>query len=204
LESKFNTEVAGWKISLLSHFLIFLLFRLVLWLSPSQPNTIRIQVIDSSFEPRRAPMIQMQTKPKTEPKNRSHNDMNGPKSPQVKTGNTSTKTADNFDVRKGEDESLPIPKDDYLVTSMPVLDNEYRIPYPTEAKKKNISGVVVMDLLIDKFGKVREVKLFSGPGGGLDEAAMEAVKNFRFVPAMIQNQAVAVKIRYGYRFVLER
>ena len=122
----------------------------------------------------------------------------------VKVGNTIAKAPDS-DVLKPEDSlSLPIPADEYLVTEMPKLLNEYRIPYPPEAKAKGIQGAVVMELLIDFEGRVRDVKLLAGPGSGLDQAALQAVQEFRFAPAKIEDKAVSVKIRYAYRFVLEK
>lgn len=122
----------------------------------------------------------------------------------VKAGNTVATEPDNK-ILEGDDASaLPIPTDEYLVSSMPVLTSEVRLPYPPEAKAKGIEGPVVMDVLIDSEGKVVEAKLVSGPGGGLNEAALAAIRNFRFKPAQASGQAVAVRIRYTYRFVLER
>lgn len=122
----------------------------------------------------------------------------------VKRGNTVAKAPDDKKLDKDDPDSLPIPEDEVLVTRMPKLRDEIRIPYPSEAKKAGVQGAVIMDLLIDSKGAVREAKLVGGPGSGLDEAALEAVKQFRFEPALIQDKPVAVRIRYAYRFVLER
>lgn len=123
---------------------------------------------------------------------------------KVKAGNTVAKAPDTEELRDDDVDSIPIPVEEYLVTAMPILENEYRVPYPPEARKAGIQGRVVMDLLIDGIGTVRQATLVSGPGYGLDEAALEAVKKFRFRPARVQDQAVAVRIRYAYQFVLER
>lgn len=128
---------------------------------------------------------------------------NEPSAAEVKTGNTVAKEMDDLKLDPNDADSLPIPSDDYLVTSMPILISEVRIPYPETAKKAGIEGPVLMDLLIDDQGKVRQVNLIKGPGFGLNEAALEAIKNFQFRPAKIKDQSVAVKIRYTYRFVLE-
>jgi protein TonB len=121
----------------------------------------------------------------------------------VKLGNTVTKEPDQLELNADDPSSLPIPADDYLVSSLPKLKSEIRIPYPPEARQKGIAGPVVMDLLIDEKGRVRQVTLVKGPGAGLDEAATNALKNFEFSPAQIGDKTVAVKIRYTYRFVLE-
>lgn len=126
-----------------------------------------------------------------------------PSGAEVKTGNTVAKEMDNLKLDPNDADSLPIPSDEFLVTSMPVLLSEVRIAYPEAAKKAGIEGPVVMDLLIDEQGKVRQVVLIKGPGFGLNEAGLEAIKNFQFRPAKIKDQSVAVKIRYTYRFVLE-
>ena len=122
---------------------------------------------------------------------------------EVKLGNTIAKEQDNLSLDPKDQNSLPIPADDYLVSSMPQLISEVRIPYPESAKKAGVEGPVNMDLLIDDLGQVRQVILINGPGFGLNEAALSAIKNFRFRPAKIKDQSVAVRIRYTYRFILE-
>lgn len=121
----------------------------------------------------------------------------------VKTGNTVAKAPDDKKLAPDDPDALPIPVDEVLVSRMPRLRDEVRIPYPPDAKKAKIQGAVMMELLIDAAGSVREVKLLQGPGAGLNEAALQAVKGFRFEPALIQDKPVAVRIRYAYRFVLE-
>ena len=123
---------------------------------------------------------------------------------EVKAGNTLAKTPDEEKLRDDDVDQLPIPVEEYAVSEMPQLESEFRVPYPPEARKANIQGAVIMDLLIDAKGGVREVRFVQGPGFGLNEAALEAASKFRFRPAKIGSQSVAVRIRYSYRFVLER
>lgn len=124
--------------------------------------------------------------------------------PALKAGNTVAKDPDTERLRRGDADSLPIPTEEYLVTAMPVLEADFRIPYPPEARKAKVQGRVLMKLLIDADGKVRRADLISGPGYGLNEAAVEAMKNFRFRPARVQDRPVAVEIQFAYNFVLER
>lgn len=123
---------------------------------------------------------------------------------EVKAGNTVAKPPDQEILKPGDAESLPIPSEEYLVSSMPEIQSEVRVPYPPESKRKGIQGAVVMDLLIDESGKVREVALVEGPNQELSTAALTAAKGFQFSPAQIQHKSVTVRIRYVYRFVLER
>lgn len=121
----------------------------------------------------------------------------------VKAGNTSAKAPDAEKLTDADANALPIPADEYLVTEMPRIVEEIRVPYPESARKKRVQGAVLFDLLIDASGTVREARLIDGPGEGLNEAAQSAVERLRFAPAKVQDRPVAVRIRYAYRFVLE-
>ena len=126
----------------------------------------------------------------------------------VKAGNTILKENDTKKLGKDDPDSvpadIPVPTEEYLVSEMPKVLSEFRAPYPKEAKEKNIEGAVVLDLIIDQNGKVRWAKLVSGPGFGLNEVALDSIYKFKFKPARIETQNVAVKIRYAIRFVLEK
>ncbi|NUN07027.1 MAG: energy transducer TonB [Bdellovibrio sp.] len=80
---------------------------------------------------------------------------------------------------------------------------EVKATYPLEAKKAGIAGPVVLDILVDSVGKVRDIHVVSGPGFGLNESAVEALRKFEFRPALKGANSVAVKIRYTYRFKLD-
>lgn len=121
----------------------------------------------------------------------------------VKQGNTLATAPDDKTLTDKDAASLPVPTDDYLVTKMASLIEAFQIPYPEDARKKSLEGPVVMDLLIDDLGVVKEAKLIQGPDASLNEAALKAVYRFKFKPAYVQTKAVAVRVRYTYRFVLE-
>ncbi|MHB8418743.1 MAG: energy transducer TonB [Myxococcales bacterium] len=91
----------------------------------------------------------------------------------------------------------------YQVAELPVLEEDFKAPYPPEARKLGVEGEVVMMLTIDAAGKVAAVKRLSGPGHGLDEAAVAAAHRFRFKPAKLHGEAVATEIRYVYSFEIE-
>ena len=121
----------------------------------------------------------------------------------IKAGNTLSKEEDQEILPPG-DQSLPVPVDEYLVTSMPKLRREMQIPYPPGAKVRSVQGPVVMNLLIGADGKVKEVTLVEGSDDELNRAALEAVRQMEFDPAVIGDKPAPVRIRYTYRFVLEK
>jgi periplasmic protein TonB len=90
----------------------------------------------------------------------------------------------------------------YQVDNQPTVIGEVKIPYPEDARRQRLEGTVVLSVLVDETGRVRSVKVISGPGGGLDEAAARALELSRFRPATRKGQPVATQIRYLYTFQL--
>lgn len=87
--------------------------------------------------------------------------------------------------------------------SDPVMENEVKIPYPEEARRAGVEGTVRLRITVDFEGRVTEVKIISGPGYGLDEAAREAIRRFKFKPALKGGEAVSTTITYAYTFLLD-
>jgi protein TonB len=61
--------------------------------------------------------------------------------------------------------------------------------YPQEAKAKGISGTVVIEVVVGKQGDVISAKVVEG-GKVLGDAAMAAIKSWKFEPATSQGQPV--------------
>jgi TonB family protein len=120
----------------------------------------------------------------------------------LKEGNTIAKDVDQKKLL--DDTPLPVPKPQYLVTQMPVLKFKPEIPYPPEAKKREIEGKVLLNILIDESGKVRKAEILNGPGFGLNEVALQKINEFIFEPAKIGDQYVPVQIRYAVTFQLRQ
>jgi len=87
------------------------------------------------------------------------------------------------------------------VTS-PVLLQEVEPEYSEEARKAKYQGTVVLYVVIDKEGMPRDLKVVKPLGLGLDEKAMEAVKQWRFRPAYLNGEAVAVAAQVEVNFRL--
>ncbi len=78
--------------------------------------------------------------------------------------------------------------------------------YPTFARRSGIQGQVVLEVEVLRDGTVGAVEvtrsLMAGPGG-LDEAAVRAVRQWEFTPAKSQGQPIAVWARIPIDFQLE-
>ena len=76
--------------------------------------------------------------------------------------------------------------------SSPELVYKVEPEYSEQARKAKFQGTVVLNLIVQKDGSVRDIKIVQSLGLGLDEKAIEAVKQWRFRPGERQGQAVDV------------
>jgi len=88
--------------------------------------------------------------------------------------------------------------------SPPTLKTFIQARYPEEALKENLEGEVVLLLSVNEEGHVTSVKVQTPAGHGFDEAALEAVRQFEFIPAESEGVPVPVEITYRYAFVLKK
>jgi protein TonB len=77
------------------------------------------------------------------------------------------------------------------------------IKYPQMATDAGISGVVYVTFVVDKEGKIRDVKVLRGIGGGCDEEAVRVVKSMpSWKPGKQRGKAVTVQYNLPIRFTL--
>jgi protein TonB len=77
-------------------------------------------------------------------------------------------------------------------------------PYPGIARKRRYTGEVVLLVLVDAGGMVTEISLKHSSGhASLDRAALEAVRDWRFVPATKNGYPVSMWVDVPVRFKLE-
>jgi protein TonB len=71
--------------------------------------------------------------------------------------------------------------------------------YPAEARSAHIQGDVAIDAFIDENGKVAATKVISGPPI-MQQAAMSAVRSWKYQPARLDGQAISIHIRVDVNF----
>lgn len=74
--------------------------------------------------------------------------------------------------------------------------------YSEEARKTKLQGSVMLSVLVGADGRAKEVRVIHGLGSGLDENAIQAVRNWQFIPARDASQrAVAswIKVESVFR-----
>ena len=68
---------------------------------------------------------------------------------------------------------------------LPKLVKQVNPKYPEEAKKEKVSGEVVLEIKIDKTGKVSDAKVLKAADDRLAKAAVEAVRQWEYEPVTI-------------------
>ena len=74
--------------------------------------------------------------------------------------------------------------------------------YPPVAQRAHVEGVVILEAVIDAQGRVASVRVLRSIAL-LDEAAVDAVKQWRFTPALLNGEAVPVVMTVTVNFTLQ-
>jgi protein TonB len=123
-----------------------------------------------------------------------------PESPQ--SGASSETVAPPAPAPEEEPEYLPQFKIEQL-PQFPVQEILSKVVYPPLAAKQGLEATVILELSIDKEGRIRKIVVLKDPGFGFAEAAVKALDDIKVVPAQAGGQAAAVRYRYPIRFTLK-
>jgi len=84
--------------------------------------------------------------------------------------------------------------------SSPILVTQVEPEFSEEARKAKFQGLVTVTLVVDSNGDPKNVRVLRGVGMGLDEKAVEAVRQYKFKPAMENGKPVAVQLNVEVNF----
>jgi TonB family protein len=87
-------------------------------------------------------------------------------------------------------------------TSLPRATYTPEPEFSEEARHARFQGIVVMKVVVNKTGNIVRIKLERSLGKGLDQNAMEGVKQWRFEPATRDGRPVAVEMNIEVSFNL--
>jgi TonB family protein len=88
------------------------------------------------------------------------------------------------------------------VSVPPVLLYKVDPEYTEQARLSRYNGIVLLRLVIDEQGTPRDIHVLRSLGLGLDERAVEAVRQWRFRPGLKDGRAVAVNANIELNFRL--
>ena len=84
----------------------------------------------------------------------------------------------------------------------PAIVREVKPDYTEEARRRGLAGDVVLEIVVRADGSVGSVKLLQGLGSGLDQRAIDAVRQWRFSPARRFGTPVDVLVEVAVEFKL--
>jgi protein TonB len=84
----------------------------------------------------------------------------------------------------------------------PSLQREVKALYTDDARRQGIEGDVVLEIVVRRDGSVGDVRIKRSLDRGLDQRAIEAVRQWRFAPARRQGVAVDVIVEVAVGFKL--
>jgi len=84
----------------------------------------------------------------------------------------------------------------------PVVISRVEPMYPEEARKARITGIVIVEAIIDRNGVVKNASVLKTLPFGLDQAALDSVKQWRFKPGTLNGQPVDVIFNLTINFKL--
>jgi protein TonB len=84
----------------------------------------------------------------------------------------------------------------------PRLLREVKADYTDEARRRGVQGDVVLEIVVRRDGSVGDVTVLRGLGGGLDQRAVAAVRQWRFDPARRRGAVVDVIVEVAVEFTL--
>ena len=91
-----------------------------------------------------------------------------------------------------------------IEAALPEYSKNPPISYPKRARRKGYEGTVVLEVLVNRNGKVDDLRILASSGFAiLDSSAVKSVKTWSFKPAKKGNATVDMWVQVPVRFKLE-
>ena len=91
-----------------------------------------------------------------------------------------------------------------IEAALPEYSKNPPISYPKRARRKRYEGTVLLEVLVNRNGKVDELRILASSGYAiLDRSAVKSVKTWSFKPAKKGNDTVDMWVQVPVRFELE-
>ncbi len=97
----------------------------------------------------------------------------------------------------------PVEDKIYRVTGevkSPVLIQKVEPGYPEIMRRSGVTATVIAECVIDKNGRVRDIRIVSATMPPFNEAVMKAVQQWRYKPGSLRGEAVEVLLQVTVRF----
>jgi protein TonB len=104
----------------------------------------------------------------------------------------------------GGEADLPVEAGGGIVSPVLIESSGVKPVYPEEALRAGLEGLVVLEGIVDERGRVgHDIKVVRSLGHGFDEAAVAAVRQWRFRPATRDGKPIKVRRIFPILFRLQ-
>ncbi|HEV2718912.1 MAG TPA: energy transducer TonB [Thermoanaerobaculia bacterium] len=86
----------------------------------------------------------------------------------------------------------------------PIVIKRVEPKYTDEARQNDVSGIVILEVVIDKDGRVKNAQVLKPLPFGLDQAALDAVRQWEFKPGTLNGAPVDVLFNLTVNFMLDK
>ena len=94
------------------------------------------------------------------------------------------------------------PEADVRLDRQPRVIRKTKPKYPIDARRAQMEGIVSVEFTVGITGRATNIKVVKPIGFGFDEAAIEAIKKWRFAPAVKKGVQVPVRVKMPITFSL--
>ena len=105
--------------------------------------------------------------------------------------------SEELDEVTGEKDQIQEAYENYIMASIAMYGG-----FPEEARKAGLSGIVILEATIDIYGRVIKIKILRGEHDLLNEAAVEALKQWVYEPFLLDGKPMPVKFTVTVQFNL--
>lgn len=84
---------------------------------------------------------------------------------------------------------------------VPARVKEVAPVYPEKARRSRIQGIVILDITVEPDGAVTNVKVLRSIPD-LSDAAIEAVKQWRYAPTLVDGKAIPIRMAVSLNFTI--
>ena len=125
--------------------------------------------------------------------------------PALSTSAPSTEARSEGEKPEGSDAKLKTVSAESICDEIthPVVVEKVNPKYPPEARKEKVMGLVTVETVITEEGLVEEIRVLESADDRLSAAAVEAIQQWQFEPALCDGEPVGVYYNLTINFRLQ-
>ena len=204
-----KSSAKTWTLAVALTFAVFLALPLTQMMSAARQNKLEISSFDAQLPPPPPPPVETEPEPEEEPEPEPQELEEDTSLPPLSL--SQLEMALDGGMGNGVGLGLGMQAASDMVAAIEVFELSQVdkpptatmvIPprYPRELQQSKTEGSVVLVFVLDEKGRVKQPRVESSSHNGFERAALEAVKQWMFEPAVKDGRSVRARVRQSIRF----